>query len=154
MKVSCPNIFFSACPKIKWFCPNITCFFPENCHLKNSSPSPPPPPATSYAYDEEYLSYLVFIIYCTMSWYVLVTIIKLLLHHSTNKKLILNVVKGRLWNQIVLNSSNDDKEVKKSIGFRQSYGMISSTTPPPPPPLNSYSSPVKMQIIKLNVKLS
>ena len=24
-EVSCPNIFFSAYPKFKWFCPNITC---------------------------------------------------------------------------------------------------------------------------------
>ena len=26
-EVACPNIFSSACPKIKWFCLNITCFF-------------------------------------------------------------------------------------------------------------------------------
>ena len=25
--VSCPDIFPIACPKIKWFCLNITCFF-------------------------------------------------------------------------------------------------------------------------------
>ena len=40
-EVSCPNIFSIACPKIKWFCPNITW---ENGYLKNSrSPQPPPP---------------------------------------------------------------------------------------------------------------
>ena len=26
-EVSCPNIFYIACPKIKWFCPNMTWFF-------------------------------------------------------------------------------------------------------------------------------
>ena len=34
-------------PKIKWFCPNITCFLPEKGHLTNSrraaALSPPPP---------------------------------------------------------------------------------------------------------------
>ena len=26
-----------SCPKIKWFCPNVTCLFlPENCYLKYS----------------------------------------------------------------------------------------------------------------------
>ena len=34
-KVSCPNIFPIACTKIKWFCPNITWFLPENCYFKN-----------------------------------------------------------------------------------------------------------------------
>ena len=49
-------------PKMKWFCPNITCFLPENGHLKNycgvgglQPPSPPPPPLrTSYVYAAEY----------------------------------------------------------------------------------------------------
>ena len=37
-EVSCPNILSIACPKIKWFCPNITWFFflPEYGYLKNS----------------------------------------------------------------------------------------------------------------------
>ena len=26
-RVSCPDIFSIACPKIKWFWPNITCIF-------------------------------------------------------------------------------------------------------------------------------
>ena len=26
-EVSCPNILSIACPKIKWFCPNINLFF-------------------------------------------------------------------------------------------------------------------------------
>ena len=38
-EVSWPKIVPSACPKIKWFCPNIyfsTCFFlPKNCYFKN-----------------------------------------------------------------------------------------------------------------------
>ena len=61
-EVSCPNNFLIACPKIKWFSPNITDFLPENGYLKISmggggggSLSLPPPP-TSYAYVEEYLT--------------------------------------------------------------------------------------------------
>ena len=54
--VSCPNIFSIACPKIKWFCPNITrfIFWPEYGYLKNSgggggaaARQPPPPPPSS-----------------------------------------------------------------------------------------------------------
>ena len=46
-EVSCPNILSIACLKIKWFCPNITWFLPQNGYLKNSRglqpPSPPSP---------------------------------------------------------------------------------------------------------------
>ena len=40
-----PDIFFFSigCPKIKWFCPNITCFLPENGYLKNSRGGGSPP---------------------------------------------------------------------------------------------------------------
>ena len=53
-EVNCPNIFSIACPKIKWFCPNITCFLPENGHLKiqggGGGRGLAPPPQASYAY--------------------------------------------------------------------------------------------------------
>ena len=56
-EVSCPHILSIACPKINWFCPNITWFFflPENGYLKISrglQPPAPPPPRASYAYDD------------------------------------------------------------------------------------------------------
>ena len=49
-EVSCPNILSIACPKIKWFCPNITHFLPENCYFDISRGLQPPPPPASYAY--------------------------------------------------------------------------------------------------------
>ena len=51
-EVSCPNILSIACPKIKWFCPNITWFFNPNMAIWKilggaaAPPSPPPPPRT------------------------------------------------------------------------------------------------------------
>ena len=53
---SCPNIFSIACPKIKWFCPNITWFPlppppPDYGYLKNSRGASPP---ASYAYGWTY----------------------------------------------------------------------------------------------------
>ena len=52
-EVSCPNIFSIACPKIKWFCSNITWFFCPNMAIwkiiGGLQPPQPPPPA-SYAY--------------------------------------------------------------------------------------------------------
>ena len=53
-EVSCPNIFSIACPKIKWFCPNITWFFCPNMAIwkipGGAAAPPPPPPPASYAY--------------------------------------------------------------------------------------------------------
>ena len=48
-EVSWPNIFSIACPKIEWFCPNITCFSPrklifEKFREGGLQPPPPPPP--------------------------------------------------------------------------------------------------------------
>ena len=49
LRVSCPNIFPIACPKIKWSCPNITGFIfsPKVIIWKRSRglqpPAPPPP---------------------------------------------------------------------------------------------------------------
>ena len=47
--VSCPNISSIACPKIKWFYPNITCLFCQKLAIKKlwgevlQPPAPPPP---------------------------------------------------------------------------------------------------------------
>ena len=53
-EVSCPNIFSIACPKIQWFCPNITWYFARIWLFSKFQgglpPSPPPPPPASYAY--------------------------------------------------------------------------------------------------------
>ena len=57
-EVSCPNILSIACPKIKWFCPNITWFFFfARIWLAAAPPPPPPPPPlppASYAYGRAY----------------------------------------------------------------------------------------------------
>ena len=57
-EVSCPNIFSIACPKIMWFCPNITCFLPENCYFKNyrggGGVAARPKPHAPYAYLKNY----------------------------------------------------------------------------------------------------
>ena len=58
-EVPCPNTFSSACPKIKWFCPNITCPFAWKWPLEFfffffwggggealTPLNPPPPPHT------------------------------------------------------------------------------------------------------------
>ena len=37
--------FSGACPKMKWFCPNIPCFLPENCYMNNSKGAVAPPPS-------------------------------------------------------------------------------------------------------------
>ena len=49
-KVSCPKIVSSACPKIKWFCPNITCISARKLPfwkiLGGGGGLQPPPPRT------------------------------------------------------------------------------------------------------------
>ena len=47
-EVNCLNILSIACPKIKWFCPNITWIF--FLPREGGGGSPPPPPPASYAY--------------------------------------------------------------------------------------------------------
>ena len=67
-EIRCLNIFSIVCPKIKWFCPNITCFLPENCYLKNSRGLQPPasPSPASYAYGKWYIVML----YNSTKWYI------------------------------------------------------------------------------------
>ena len=49
-EVSCPNIFSIAFPKIKWFCPNIACFFAQKWLFEKIIEGCSPQPPASYAY--------------------------------------------------------------------------------------------------------
>ena len=64
-EVSCPNIFSIGCPKIKWFCPNITCFlgpkiaiwkFLGGCTAPQAPSRRPMPHAQCFANVSHYLS--------------------------------------------------------------------------------------------------
>ena len=56
-EVSCPDVFFIACPKIKCFCPNITLFFWPKLPFEKfgggggAEPPPPPPRLVRLWYD-------------------------------------------------------------------------------------------------------
>ena len=51
---SVAQIFLSiACPKIKWFCPNITLFFAREWLFETFQGGCSPPPPTLYVYDDD-----------------------------------------------------------------------------------------------------
>ena len=53
-EVSCPNILYIACQKIKWFCPEYyKIFCPKMPIWKILGGCSPPPPPASYAYVDE-----------------------------------------------------------------------------------------------------